>query len=68
MTYEELEEALDELFPDGYAVEFDDHNGRVIIITNLVEDDEGDLYPMSEEDEDFDPDLDPLDEDDDEDE
>ena len=64
MNYEELEEALDELFPGGFSIETDNH-GQLVIYTGLVEDDEGELIPADlEEDEDVDPDLDPLEDDD----
>lgn len=64
MNYEELEEALDELFPGGFSIETDNH-GQLVIYTGLTEDDEGELIPIDlEEDEDIDPDLDPLEDDD----
>lgn len=64
MNYEELEEALDELFPGGFSIETDNH-GQLVIYTGLVEDDEGELIPADlEEDEEVDPDLDPLEDDD----
>ena len=64
MNYEELEEALDELFPNGFAIETDNH-GQLIIYTGLTENDDEELVPMDvEEDEDVDPDLDPLEDDD----
>lgn len=66
MNYEELEEALDELFPGGFSIETDNH-GQLIIYTGLIESDteEGELVPFdTEEDGDVDPDLDPLDDED----
>jgi hypothetical protein len=64
MNYEELEEALDDLFPGGFSIETDNH-GQLIIYTGLIEDDEGELIPVDlEEDEEVDPDLDPLEDDD----
>lgn len=64
MNYEELEEALDELFPGGFSIETDNH-GQLVIYTGLVEDEDGELVPSDlEEDEDVDPDLDPLDDED----
>lgn len=64
MNYEELEEALDELFPNGFQIETDNH-GQLIIYTGLVENDDEELIPMDvEEDEEVDPDLEHLDEDD----
>jgi hypothetical protein len=64
MNYEELEEALDDLFPGGFSIETDNH-GQLVIYTGLVQDDEGELIPADlEEDEEVDPDLDPLEDDD----
>lgn len=64
MNYEDLEEALDDLFPGGFSIETDNH-GQLVIHTGLTEDDEGELIPIDlEEDEDIDPDLDPLEDDD----
>jgi len=64
MNYEELEEALDDLFPGGFSIETDNH-GQLVIYTGLTEDDEGELIPIDiEEDEEIDPDLDPLEDDD----
>jgi hypothetical protein len=66
MNYEELEEALDELFPGGFSIETDNH-GQLIVYTGLSQEDDGELKPVdSEEDEDVDPDFEPLVEDDDE--
>jgi len=66
MNYEELEEALDELFPGGFAIETDNH-GQLIILTGLKQDEDDELKPVdSEEDEDVDPDFEPLVDDDDE--
>jgi len=63
MNYEELEEALDELFPNGFSIETD-NNGQLIIHTGLIEDEEGELVAADiEEDEEVDPDLDHLDDD-----
>ncbi len=64
MNIEELEEALDELFPGGFSIETD-NNGQIIIYTGLTQDDDGELIPADlEEDEDYDPDTDPLEDDD----
>ena len=66
MNLEELEEALDELFPGGFSIETDNH-GQLIVYTGLQQDEDGELSTVdSEEDEDVDPDLEPLEEDDDE--
>lgn len=68
MNFEELEEALDDLLPPGYAIETN-KSGQVIILTNLKKDEDGELHPISEDevDPDFDPDFDPLDDEEDED-
>ena len=66
MNYEELEEALDELFPGGFSIETDRH-GQLIVYTGLSQEDDGELKVLdSDEDEDADPDFEPLVEDDDE--
>lgn len=69
MNFEELEEALDDLLPPGFAIETDKH-GQIIILTNLQQDEDGELFPVADDevDPDFDPNFDPLDEEDDEDE
>lgn len=60
---DELEEALDELFPNGYSIETDG-DGKIIVYTNIIKGEDGELTPFDEEEsDDFDPDLDPLDED-----
>jgi hypothetical protein len=66
MNIEELEEALDELFPGGFSIETD-NNGQIIVYTGLkhADTDDGELIPADlEEDEDYDPDTDPLEDDD----
>jgi hypothetical protein len=66
MNFEELEEALDDLLPPGYSIETD-KRGQIVILTNLRQDEDGELFPHSDEDEvdpDFDPDFDPLEEED----
>jgi hypothetical protein len=66
MNYEELEEALDELFPGGFSIETDRH-GQLIVYTGLSQEDDGELKALdNDEDEDADPDFEPLVEDDDE--
>jgi hypothetical protein len=61
---EELEEALDDLFPGGFSIETN-KQGELVIYTGLKQDEDGVLSAIdSEEDEDFDPDLDPLEDDD----
>lgn len=67
MLIEELEEQLDELFPNGFAIEKLD-NGEIVIYTGLVENDDSELIPLdTEEDADYDPDLEPFTEEDDDD-
>ena len=57
---EELEEALDELFPGGFSIETNKH-GELVIYSGLKQDEDGILSPLdSEEDEEVDPDLEPL--------
>jgi hypothetical protein len=66
MNLEELEEELDQILQPGYSIETD-KRGQLIIITNLRQDEDGELFPFSEEEEvdpDFDPDFDPLEEED----
>ena len=66
MNFEELEESLDEVLQPGYSIETD-KRGQLIILTNLRQDEDGELFPFSEEEEvdpDFDPDFDPLEEED----
>ncbi len=65
MNIEELEEALDELFPGGFSIETDPQSGQLVIYTGLTQDEEGELVPADlEEDEDYDPDTDPLEDED----
>jgi hypothetical protein len=66
MNIEELEEALDELFPAGFSIETDNH-GQIVVYTGLKHSDseEGDLVPFdAEEDEDYDPDTESLEDED----
>jgi hypothetical protein len=64
MNLEELEEALDELFPGGFSIETDSH-GEMVIYTGLTLEEDGELGVFeSEEDEDLDPDFDPLEDED----
>lgn len=69
MTFEELEEALQEVLGTGYQIDTDNH-GQIIIYTGLCEDDDGELveFESDDEDEDFDPDFEPLDDEDEDDE
>lgn len=54
MNIEELEEALDDLFPGGFSIETDNH-GQIVVYTGLKQDDDGELSTFeSEEDEDYD--------------
>lgn len=65
MNIEELEEALDELFPErNFSIETDSH-GQIVIYTGLKQDDDGELITFdTEEDGDFDPDTDQLEDED----
>jgi hypothetical protein len=66
MNLEELEEALDELFPGGFSIETDSH-GEMVIYTGLALEEDGELGVFEseeEEDEDLDPDFDPLEDED----
>lgn len=69
MTFEELEEALEELFIAGYSIDRDENDGQIVIYTHLVEDEDGELTAILEEDDDddTDPDFDPLEDDDEDD-
>jgi hypothetical protein len=69
MNIEELEEALDELFPErNFSIETDSH-GQIVIHTGMKQDDDGELVTFdTEEDEDFDPDTDQLEDEEDADE
>jgi hypothetical protein len=70
MTFEELEEALQEILGGGYQIDKDNH-GQIIIYTGLCEEDDGgelvEFESDDDEDEDFDPDFEPLEEEDDDD-
>jgi hypothetical protein len=63
MNFEELEEALDDLLPPGFSIETDKY-GQIIILTNLRQDEDGELYTIldDEVDQNFDT-LDEIDED-----
>ena len=68
MNLEELEEALEEVFPNGFQIETDNH-GQIIIYTGLRQDDDGELVDFEgDEDEDVDPDFEPLEDEEDDDE
>jgi hypothetical protein len=63
LLLEDLQESLDELFPNGYSLEHDNH-GQLIVYTGLKLDENDDeaLVPFdTEEDADIDPDLESLD-------
>lgn len=64
-TIEELEEALDDLFPDrNFSIETDSQ-GQIVIYTGLKQEDDGSLVTFDvEEDEDFDPDTESLEDED----
>lgn len=72
MNIEDLEEALEELFPSGYRLDTD-KKGQIVIFTGLVQDNDGELveFENDKEDEDededvpdFDSEFEPLEEDD----
>lgn len=65
-TLEDLEEALEDLFPNGFEIGVD-NEGQIVIYTNLMEDEDGELVEFEEnedeeEDEDFEEDDDEEDE------
>lgn len=65
MNIEELEEALEDILPSGFIIETD-KNGQIVILTGLVQDDDGELVDIDDDaDPDADPDFEPLDEDED---
>ncbi len=65
MNIEELEEALEDLFPDrNWSIETDSH-GQIVIFTGLKEEEDGELVLFdAEEDEELDPDTESLEDDD----
>lgn len=66
MNIEELEEALEDILPNGFQIETDNH-GQIIIYTGLQQDDDGELVDFvqeDDEDEDVDPDFEPLEDED----
>jgi hypothetical protein len=67
MTLEDLQEALEEFFPNGFELSTDDE-GQIIIYTGLMEDEDGDLVEFESSDEDYDDEDEDEEEDDDEDE
>ena len=70
MTLEDLREALVEVFVNGFEISTD-HDGQIIILTGLTEDEDGDLiefegdYEDDDDDEEDDEDFEQLEEDDD---
>jgi hypothetical protein len=64
MNLEELEEELERVLPPGFQIE-KDSKGQIVILTNLIQDEDGELvsFDGDDEDPDFDPDFEPLDED-----
>lgn len=67
-SIEELEEALEDILPAGFQIETD-KSGRLIIVTNYRENEDGELVDIDEDeiDPEADPDFEPLEEEDDED-
>ena len=67
MNLEDLEEALEDLFPNGFEISTDDE-GQIVIYTGLMEDEDGDLVEFeSSDDDDYEEDEEGDEEDDDED-
>lgn len=64
MNIEDLEEALSDILPVGFQIETN-KKGQLVILTGLIQDDDGELVSMDadeeDEDADFDPDFEPLD-------
>lgn len=65
-SIEELEEALEDVLPAGFSIETDKH-GRIIIVTNYRENEDGELVDVEDDevDPEADPDFEPLEDDDD---
>jgi hypothetical protein len=63
MNLEELEEALEEFLPAGFAIETNS-KGQLVIYTNLKQDEDGELISMDDTEEDVDPEFDRLDDED----
>lgn len=64
MNLEELEEALEEILP-GFQIETDKH-GQIIIFTGMIQDEDGELLTMDDDDGEssFDADTEQLEDDD----
>jgi hypothetical protein len=68
MNLEDLEEALEDLFPNGFEISTDDE-GQIVIYTGLMEDEDGDLVEFeSSDDDDYEEDEEGDEEDDEDDE
>lgn len=72
MTLEDLEEALEEILPNGFELDVD-REGQIIIRTGLSQDEDGELVEFEseddeDEDEEADPDFEPLEDEDEDDE
>jgi hypothetical protein len=65
MNIEDVEEALEELFPGGFQIETA-KDGRVVIFLNYRQDEDGELIDIDEDeiDPDADPDFEPLEDED----
>jgi hypothetical protein len=50
MTLEDLEEALEDVFPNGFQLTTDD-DGQIVILTGLMQDEDGDLVEYESDDE-----------------
>ena len=57
MTVEDLEEALEPLFPNGFQIETND-DGQLVILTGLAENDDGELVSLDQSDDNSDSDDD----------
>jgi len=65
MLLEELQEALEELLPEGFSVDTSE-DGELVIYTNLTESEDGELLPLEnyEDEDDEEEDEEDLEEDD----
>lgn len=68
MTLEDLEEALEEVLPNGFEIDVDS-NGQIIIFTGLMQDEDGDIveFDGDDEEEPEDSEFEPLEDDDEDD-
>ena len=64
MTLEDLEEALEDILPNGFEIDMDD-NGQLIIYTGLTQDEDGELVEFEGDEDEDDEDEEDLGEDED---